>query len=150
MNKQLKDNVYNIPQNVLDHIKKTLENVNQNEIGIDRATTLLNDRTVTYGQLKKIIHDLQNVDKLTNTYHLYGGDDMERWAHTFLNGERSLLKNKKKASANINNNLLGRKNPFLKTHEKKETNNVNLGIKSNSQSVAQGLQEQIKSIKRLM
>ena len=135
MNSKLKDRVFSVPENVLAKIRHTLSGLqDQNVVGKDRAQTILNQKTVGYGQLKRIIHDLKTMDKINERarYDLYGGDDMEKWANTFLNGERDLIRDKKDASANINNNTgVERKNPFLKKHTKKPKS-VKLGIKSNS------------------
>ena len=95
----------------------------------------------------------KTMDKVNEkaTYNLYGGDAMEKWASTFLNGERDLVRDKKDASANINNNTgLERKNPFLKKHTKKPQG-INLGIKSNSEkSVASALFEEINRMKQII
>jgi len=135
MNSKLKDRVFTVPENVLAKIRHTMSGIGeQGVVGKDRAQNILSQKTVTYGQLKRIIHDLKTMDKVNDRvkYDLYGGDQMEKWANTFLNGERDLIRDKKDASANINNNTgLERKNPFLKKHSKKPQG-INLGIKSNS------------------
>lgn len=136
MNSKLKDRVFTVPENVLAKIRHTMSGLgDQTVVGKDRAQNILSQKTVTYGQLKRIIHDLKSMDKINERvrYDLYGGDLMEKWANTFLNGERDLVRDKKDASANINNNTgLERKNPFLKKHTKKPQG-INLGIKSNSE-----------------
>ena len=67
MNKDLKDRIFNIPQNVLDKINHTVTGLNgQNVHGVMRAKKLLSDKTVTYGQLKRIIHDIQSMDKIAD------------------------------------------------------------------------------------
>ena len=154
MNSKLQSNVYTIPPNVLNQIRHAVTGLNDaNPKGKKRAEKLLSDGKVTYGQLKRIIHDLKTMDKVNekSTYNLYGGDVMEKWAGTFLNGERDLVRDKKDASANINNNTgLERKNPFLKKHTKKPQG-VNLGIKSNSEkSVASALFEEINRMKQII
>ena len=163
MNSQLKNNVYDIPEEVLNKINSTLSTIKDpNVIGIDRAKKLINDKKVTYGQLKRIIHDIKNLDKNTEQtrYNLYGGEVMEKWSNTFLDGERQLVRSKKIASHNINNNtgMNGlRKNPFRKEGERKHSNKMSVDLlKSNSEensvsSLKQnGLFEQIKRIKKLM
>lgn len=163
MNSQLKDNVYDVPEEVLNKINSTLSTIKDpNVIGIDRAKKLINDKKVTYGQLKRIIHDIKNLDKNTEQtrYNLYGGEVMEKWSNTFLDGERQLVRSKKLASHNINNNtgMNGlRKNPFRKEGERKHSNKMSVDLlKSNSEknsvsSLKQnGLFEQIKRIKKLM
>ncbi len=163
MNSDLKDRVYDIPEEVIQKINQTLAGTDGNDAhGIKRAKTLCSEKKVTYGQLKRIIHDIKNLDKNTEQarYNLYGGELMEKWANTFLDGERQLVRSKKLASHNINNNtgMNGlRKNPFRKEGERKDSNKtyVNL-LKSNSEensvsSIKQtGLFEQVERIKKLM
>ena len=56
MNSKLKHRVFDIPQDILDNITKTLGGVaNINVKGKDRANRLLKDRKVSYGQLKRKI-----------------------------------------------------------------------------------------------
>lgn len=162
MNNDLKDRVYDIPQDVLAKISSTVSNLqNTNVFGIKRAKTLMNEKKVTYGQLKRIIHDMKTIDKVKDKvrYELYGGELMEKWANTFLNGERQLVKDKKTSSQNINNNtgLNGiRKNAFRKTHSRSDSNKSypNL-LKSNSEensisSITGGISEEVERIKKLM
>ena len=81
MNNDLKDRVYDVPQDVLAKISATVASLqNSNIPGIQRAKTLMNEKKVTYGQLKRIIHDMKTIDKVKNkiTYDLYGGEVMER------------------------------------------------------------------------
>ena len=65
MNKDLKNRVFKIPQDILVKIKQTITWLNGENIkGIQRAKKLLEDKTVKYNQLKRIIHDIQNMDKI--------------------------------------------------------------------------------------
>lgn len=163
MNSQLKDNVYDVPADVIQKISMAVSNLGQTDVhGIQRAKNILKTKKVTYGQLKRIIHDLKTIDKTTDSvrYGLYGGELMEKWANGFLDGERTQLQNKKTASKNLNN-LTGmnnfRKNQFIKKHEKKETtkNPVNM-LKNNSEknSVSAissvGLFEEIERMKNII
>ena len=122
MNKELKLSVFDIPQNILDKINHTVISLNGEHFhGLNRAKKLLQDKKVKYGQLKRIIHDLQNIYKINDRtrFDLCGGELMEKWANTFLDGERQLVRSKKLASHNINNNtgMNGlRKNPFRKVN----------------------------------
>lgn len=163
MNKALKSRVFDIPQNILDVINHTITGLNgQHYHGVNRAKKLLEDKKVKYGQLKRIIHDLQNIDKINDKlrYDLYGGDLMFEWAKKFLKGERDLIKNNKLSQKNANDigGLNGeRKNPFLKKHSKKQSwiPSANL-IKSNSNKTSVSsltsmkLFEEIERIKKLM
>lgn len=163
MNSQLKDNVYDIPNEVIEKINQALNSAPGNDAhGIKRAKTLCSEKKVTYGQLKRIIHDIKNLDKNTeqDRYNLYGGELMEKWANTFLDGERQLVRSKKLASHNLNNNtgMNGlRKNPFRKEGERKDGKKIYANmLKSNSEensisSIKQtGLFEQVERIKKLM
>ena len=62
MNRDLKDRVFDVPENILHKISQTVMHLNGNYAhGKDRAEKLLKDRKVKYGQLKKIIHDDKNI-----------------------------------------------------------------------------------------
>lgn len=163
MNKDLKHRVFDLPQNVLDKINHTINGLNGKHFhGVNRAQKLLNDKQVKYGQLKRIIHDFQNVDKVNDRirYDLYGGELMERWAKQFLQGERDLISNKKdsrKRADDIGAITGERKNSHLKSHSKKPDwlPPTNL-VKSNSHktsvsSLKMGkLFEEVERIKKLM
>ena len=100
MNKDLKHRVFNIPQNILDKINHTLKSLGgKHTHGVQRAQKLLTDKTVKYGQLKRIIHDFQTMDKSVDRvkYDLSGGDLMDRWSKQHLQGERDLISNVKDA-----------------------------------------------------
>lgn len=163
MNSELKDRVYDIPEEVIEKISSALTNSpGDDHHGIKRAKTLCSEKKVTYGQLKRIIHDIKHLDKDNEKmrYDLYGGELMEKWANTFLDGERQLVRSKKLASHNINNNtgMDGmRKNPFKKTHEKKDGKKLYQNmLKSNSDKtsvspiISTGLFEQVERMKKLM
>lgn len=163
MNKELKSRIFDIPQNILDKINHTVVGLNGEHVnGIQRAKKLLNDKKVKYGQLKRIIHDLQNMDKINNKvkYDLAGGDLMETWAKQFLQGERDLVSNRKdgRKQADEIGGLTGeRKNSHLKKHTKRfgfkiPTNLVksNSDLNSISSIKLTGLFEQVERIKKLM
>lgn len=152
MNSQLKDNIYNVPDNIINFISNNIQNIsNNNIIGLNRAKNLVSTKQVTYGQLKRIIHDLKNIDKVKEPlrYNLYGGDLMKQWGINFLTAERNQVKNKKTMSKNNNSNsgLTGiRKNNFKNTYQK--TNNVKMS--SNHSSIEGLINEEIKKIKKLI
>ena len=163
MNKDLKDRVYKIPENILERISKTLMNLRgEYGEGKHRADKLMADRTVNYGQLKKIIHELKNIDKVKDRvrYNLYGGELMERWANTFLQGERDMVSNAKdsrKQADNIGGITGERSNSHLKKHKKKSSMLPPLNMmKSNSHKTSVSsltsmkLFEEIEKIKKLM
>jgi hypothetical protein len=163
MNKELKDRVFDIPQDILKTINHTIIGLNgKNVRGIQRAKKLISDKKVKYGQLKRIIHDLQNIDKIKDKlkYDLCGGELMEKWANQFLKGERDLISNRKKSKmksddmTGMNNE---RKNSHLKKHKKRFNFKIptNL-IKSNSNKTSVSpisslkLYEEVDKIKKLI
>lgn len=163
MNKELKLRVFDVPQNILDKINHTVTGLNGEHFhGLNRAKKLLSDKKVKYGQLKRIIHDLQNIDKINDRvrYDLYGGDLMQKWAEQHLKGERDLVSNKKdgrKQADEIGGITGERKNSHLKSHTKKAswippTNLIKSNSHKNSISSVKltGLFEQVERIKKLM
>ena len=94
MNSELKDRVFNIRPDVLDFLRK------QKPIeGLKRNKNLLEKGQVTYGQLKRILHDLKNMNKLKepDKYNYYGGDVMKNWGMMILTNERNLINNREDA-----------------------------------------------------
>jgi hypothetical protein len=163
MNKELKNREFDLPQNILDKINHTVTGLNgQNVHGVMRAKKLLTDRKVTYGQLKRIIHDIQSMNKVDDRirYDLAGGDLMNIWSKQYLKGERDLIQNRKegrKQADDISSTTGERKNSFLKKHTKKfgfkiPTNLVksNSDLNSVSSLKVQSLFEQLDRIKKLM
>lgn len=163
MNKELKGRIFDIPQDILNKINHTVTGLEGGHAnGLQRAKRLLADRKVKYGQLKRIIHDFQNLDKIKDKlkYDLYGGELMEKWAKQYLTGERDLISNRKdsKKRADEIGAITGeRKNSHLKSHSKKPDFLPALNmVKSNSHKssitpiVSLGLFEQIEKIKKLI
>lgn len=163
MNKDLKDRSFSVPQDVLDKINHTINGLNgKNVRGIQRAKKLLQDKSVKYGQLKRIIHDIKNMDKVNEKvkYDLCGGDVMEKWAMTHLQGERDLISNTKdsrKRADNIGGITGERKNSHLKSHSKKSNFKIPTNLlKSNSEKTSissitsLGLFEELEKIKKLI
>jgi hypothetical protein len=163
MNNELKDRIFDIPQNILDKINHTIVGLNGEHFdGVNRAKKLLIDKKVKYGQLKRIIHDIKNIDKLKDKlkYDLCGGDLMEKWANQYLQGERDLISNRKDSKKNADEmgGMTGeRKNSHLKKHTKKFGFKIPVNlIKSNSDKssispiTSLGLFEEIEKIKKLI
>jgi nitrous oxide reductase len=163
MNKDLKNRSFNVPQDILDKINHTISGLNgKNVRGIQRAKKLLQDKSVKYGQLKRIIHDIKNMDKVNEKtkYDLCGGDMMEKWAITHLQGERDLISNTKdsKKRADEIGGITGeRKNSHLKSHTKKSNFKIPTNLlksNSNKSSISSitslGLFEELEKIKKLI
>lgn len=163
MNKDLKGRIFDVPQDILDKINHTIAGLNgQNVRGIQRAKKILQDKSVKYGQLKRIIHDIQNIDKINDRvkYDLCGGDLMEKWAKQYLQGERDLISNRKdsKKRADEISSMTGeRKNSHLKKHTKNFSFKIPVNlVKSNSHKssitpiTSLGLFEEVDKIKKLI
>lgn len=136
MNSALKDKVFEIPEKVLLHLNKTLKKMSHiDDKGAKRIRTLINDKSVTYQQIKRIIHDFKNMDKDSDAYQLNGGDVFNNWANKTLDDARNEIKGQKKSKKRATELTPGMKNAYLKTHEK-DTGVVKLN-------------EQIKRIKKL-
>jgi len=155
MNQKLNGKIYKIPQNILEFINLTYNNLSEKNVaGVERAKTLLNTKTVTYGQLKRILHDIRTLDKNSELtkYNLYGGNLMEKWGQLFLDGQRKTVKNI--AGSKTTDQLLDRKNSHIKTHEKKPSFIVStddLKTPSNDTPISSlGLFEEIQRIKKII
>lgn len=164
MNSELKLRIFDIPYDVLNRINHSVVGLNGvHARGLDRAKKLLADKKVKYGQLKKIIHDLQSMDKGKDRlkYDLAGGDLMLTWGKQFLDGERDLISNRKESRKNADEmgGITGeRKNSYLKKHTKKPSWLPPLNhVKSNSfKNTAKslisnvGLFEEVQKFKKLI
>ena len=138
MNKELNNRVYKLPEDIITHLKYQVKQNKPDTDGMLRANNLLNDGSVTFGQLRRIMHDINKIDKTKDIvrYNLYGGDLMSRWGNNIINNEQDAIKRNKtsrKRSDDITSITGERKNAFLKKHTKKQSfippTNI---IKSNS------------------
>lgn len=165
MNRELKDRIFDVPEEIIKKISDVLGNLKGEDVyGIDRASNLLLKKTVSYGQLKSIIHDLKTIDKEKESlkYELMGGILMDRWAKVFLDNERDFIKKKKdaKMKADQMGGIDGeRGNAHIKKHKKNSDLNLvgNVSLKSNSDknmisalTPSMKLFEEIDKIKKLM
>jgi len=162
MNSQLKDRVFDVPQNILTFLKQ------QKDIpDLDRNENVRKTGKVTYGQLKRILHDLKKINKNTDLvrYNFYGGDLMRNWGIMTLTNERNLIKDRKSATqiANDISGLSGeRQNASIKRHTKNTVSpkiNPNDITKPNSEKFTNAsmfsaksmrLFEQISRMKKLL
>lgn len=165
MNRELKDRIFDVPDEIIKKISDVLGNLKGEDVyGIDRASNLLLKKTVSYGQLKSIIHDLKTLDKEKEfiKYELMGGELMDKWAKVFLDNERDFIKKKKdaKMKADQMGGIDGeRGNAHIKRHKKNGDLNLvgNVSLKSNSDknmvsalTSSMKLFEEIDKIKKLM
>jgi hypothetical protein len=131
MNSELKDRVFKLPQNVMNFLRQ------QKDVeGITRNKHLLEKGAVTYGQLKRILHDLRNTNKTGDPirYNLYGGDLMRNWGMTTLTNERNLIKDRESATR-IANDIAGltgeRKNPSIRRKKSSFLPNIKFSVPTN-------------------
>lgn len=158
MNKDLKHRIFDVPKNILDKINHTVVGLNGKRVnGLNRAEKILTDKKVKYGQLKRIIHDLENMDTSVNRvkFDLAGGHEMLKWGKQFLDGERDLILNKKqdrKRADEIGGINGERKNSHLSKHKKKSSFLPDFSMKNNSNKFSTSLKlfEEIERIKKLM
>lgn len=165
MNKDLKGREFDVPQDILDKINHTISGLNGEHVrGVERAKNILQKKKVTYGQLKRLLHDIENMDKVNDKvkYDLCGGDLMEKWGWTHLQNERDFIRDRK--NSRMRSNEIGgldgqRKNSHLKTHSKESSLKVPLNMmKSNSHKTSVSefsgssmkLFEEIERIKNLI
>jgi len=158
MNKELEGRIFPIDPKVLAFLQQQ-----PNVSSIDRNKHLLANRMVTYGQLKRILHDMKYMDKKADPvkYNLYGGQPMEDWGKSILKQMRDTIKNTKQ-SKKVADDMTGeRKNAFNKSHTTTFTPKVNLNdvTKPNSEAFSGAsmfsaksmkLTESINRIKKLM
>jgi hypothetical protein len=123
MNKALEDHIFPIPDNVLDFIRQQPDNSS-----IDRNKHLLDNKMVTYGQLKRILHDMKVMDKKAEPerYNLYGGQPMEDWGKSILKQHRDTIQKNKETKMKVDNLTGDRKNSFNKKHTTTFTPKVGL------------------------
>lgn len=157
MNKALENQVFRVPDQVLDFLRQQPDNPS-----IDRKSHLLDNPMVTYGQLKRILHDMKVMDKKAEPerYNLYGGQPLEDWGKSILKQYRDTVKNNKE-SKKIADDLTGnRKNSYNKKHTttftpKVKLNDVTKGHEkwsgaSTFSGSSMKLTEQINRMKKLM
>ena len=164
MNSDLVGNEYIVPDNILQHLSNCITQGRFNGEDVSRAQHIVDSGKISYDNLKKILSDIDK-DNIQITdpgrYNLWGGDTMKLFASTQLGNERNRVQNTKK-SAEYTQNLSGIngmvQNPHNKTHEKKESDKIDVASLSKPNSdinTAAGLRipklaEQINRIKKLM
>ncbi len=129
MNKDLYNKIYTVPQNILNNLRK----YSGNEI-IDN---ILSRKTVTYQNLKKIKHKMENGE----TEQL-GGNQFLTWVNQSLNSDRSSIDLTKR-----NKMETGMENAYLQSHEKNNINDLNRPTKQHSSEIS-GLKV-VESLQRI-
>lgn len=108
MNKDLYDNTYAIPKDVLEFITIELYK-NPNHNGNRRARNILKTKSLTYSSLKRMknFFDYNSKDKDEIEFNLNGGVYMKDFIESTLKSERGKTKISKelKRDINLNNNI---------------------------------------------
>jgi hypothetical protein len=96
-NSKLEGKKFVIPNEILEHLKKTLSSYkgDENVRGYERLNTLIKDGEVTYYVMKRIKNYFDSYvgDKYESEYLLNGGDKMKFWVDSTLNKAREFVNN---------------------------------------------------------
>jgi len=150
MNSDLKNDIYTIPDKLLNILKTNLGGLNSNDKGHSRCNNMVNDGNLTYSQAKKFKHELEN-DLEGGDYEVVGGDDMLDFINNSLGSRRDSVHQSKKIRQNT-----GEENVFKKTHTKDKTKNptkvrmVKVAKRSDDIFNNRAVYEEINRIKQLI
>lgn len=117
MNKDLKNDFYKLPDELLTILQGNLKNYSSKSNGYDRLSNLCKNKGVSYGQAKKIKHEMEN-DLNPEAYKLVGGEDLIDWINDTLGRNRKIVDGNKRRKMNS-----GLENQFKKTHSKDKSKN---------------------------
>lgn len=160
MNKALVSKKFGIPKEIINQLHGALnKHPHHQGDGLKRCKRLINDRELTYQQIKRLIHDLKYMDKEKNkeSYELNGGQAMETWANKALGDARKQIdgqKNSKKRADSIAGLTGIRKNAYLSKHKKDGAAGMIKNIMTGNKELAGGLtptiSEEIKRISEII
>ena len=117
MNKDLKNDFYKLPDELLGMLTNNLRSVSNKVNGYERLSTLCKNKGVNYGQAKKIKHEMEN-DMDPKAYKLIGGEELFEWLNDKLTRERKIVDNTKRRKMQG-----GLNNQFKKAHTKNQSKN---------------------------
>ena len=117
MNKDLKYDFYKLPEELLGKLTSNLKSSSDKVNGYERLSNLCKDKGVSYGQAKKIKHEMEN-GLSPEAYKLVGGDELLEWINDKLNRERKIVDGNKRRKMEA-----GLPNQFKKTHTKNKSKN---------------------------
>ena len=117
MNKDLKNDFYKLPDELLETLNNNLRRVSNKTNGYERLSTLCKNKGVNYGQAKKIKHEMENgMDP--QAYKLVGGEELLEWLNDKLTRERKIVDTNKRRKMQG-----GLTNQFKKSHTKDKSKN---------------------------
>ena len=150
MNKDLKGDVYTLPDNLVELLQNSMSRLQPKDKGYNRCNTMIKDGSISHTQAKKLKHELEN-ELDGDDYMVVGGDDMLDFINTTLEGRRKLVHNSKKIRQNA-----GEENVFKKTHTKDRSKNptkvrmVKISTKVDDINNNRAIYEEIDRIKELL
>jgi 8-oxo-dGTP diphosphatase len=138
MNSELYGNEYTIPDKILTSINVALIN-NPNDEGIKRAKYLLNNKKLSYSNLKRIKNFFDHYSPAINSeaqFQLNGGVKMKNWIDSVLNTERKSVETSKEvrqdmSDNNVNKDLKINNDISRSIHEDINDNNQNNNVLDN-------------------
>tara|TARA_R110000851_G_scaffold158676_2_gene301738 strand:+ start:2643 stop:3188 length:546 start_codon:yes stop_codon:yes gene_type:complete len=121
-NSKLQDKIFKVPDKVFNKVNQMLNKINVDDKqakGLRRAKDIVNDRNVTYSNMKRLKNYFDNYsgDGSDNEFNLIGGKITRKWVDETLGQDRESIKKIKKTKKDG-----GLENQFLKTHEKDSDN----------------------------
>ena len=142
MNSDLKDKVFEVPNEILSHLYKTHKGTADTSLrGYNRVKNILKKKTITYHQIKRLIHDMKGYDNDSVEFIANGGQKMFKWANTSLEQAREEIKSRKKSRQNAADFTPGLRNAYRKSHEK-DGDTITIDVSR--------LSENIKTMRRLI
>ena len=78
MNKDLKNDFYSLPKELLLHLNDNLKNSNDSQSGFKRLKGMCDQKGMGYTQAKKVKHEMENGME-PQVYKLIGGDELLSW-----------------------------------------------------------------------
>jgi len=117
MNKDLKNDFYSLPKELLSHLNNNLENSNESQSGFKRLKGMCDQKGIGYKQAKKVKHEMES-DMEPQVYKLIGGDELLSWINDKLDRRRNIVDGIKR-----NKMRAGLPNQFKKTHTKDKSKN---------------------------
>lgn len=107
MNSKLYDKRYRLPDDILTYIRKAIMQY-PNAEGMDRALFLIRNEIVSYPELERLKNFFSKFDANKDdisSYHLSGGDLMNRFVNFKLDTDRNRAKKHSKAVNSVNDKL---------------------------------------------
>jgi len=145
VNKELYDEKFEIPQHILEILRKSLSKYsNQSVENVKRAQELSDSGFATYQQLKRIKNWFENSgDSTSPEFQILGGHSFKGWVDQTLDSSRNAKKLPKKIKSDA-----AISNQFIKTHQKNTDLKTDFRPKHSHTKHYLGLTEEIEQINK--